>query len=192
MTPTVPERSSGSSAASLTRRTRGQPEARATFSRARVLEELTEPMTTTASAPAGDGLQRRLAVGGGETEVRAVGHPQIGEPLPGPGHDAGPFVVAQRGLGQQRHRGAGASRRGVVDVGLGPHQSDRVGGDRHGADGLFVAFVADVEHGVALAGPHLQLVVDLGDEGADGVHHDPARARGPRSRPRAPSRGPRA
>ena len=49
VTPTVPVRSSGSSSASLTRSTRGQPPARATFSRATVLEELAEPMTTTAS-----------------------------------------------------------------------------------------------------------------------------------------------
>ena len=49
MTPTVPARSSGSSSGPLTRSTRGQPAAGAVRSRARVLDELAEPMTTTAS-----------------------------------------------------------------------------------------------------------------------------------------------
>ena len=46
---------------------------------------------------------------------------------------------------------------------------DRFGGDGHGADGLLVALVADVDDLVALAGSDLDLVVDLGDERADGV-----------------------
>jgi hypothetical protein len=49
VTPTVPCRSSGSSSALLTRNTRGQPASIASFSRARVLEELDEPITTMAS-----------------------------------------------------------------------------------------------------------------------------------------------
>ena len=48
---------------------------------------------------------------------------------------------------------------------------DGVGGDGHGADGLLVALVADVDDLVALAGPHLDLVVDLGDQRAHGVDH---------------------
>ena len=49
VTPTVPTRSSGSSSTWLTRYTRGQPASTASFSRARVLEELAEPMTTMAA-----------------------------------------------------------------------------------------------------------------------------------------------
>ena len=52
--------------------------------------------------------------------------------------------------------------------------TDRLGRDGHGPDRLLVALVADVEDGVALAGPHLELVVDLGHERADGVDHHPA------------------
>jgi len=50
VTPTVPARSSGISAASFTRNTSGQPAARASFSNARVFEEFALPITTTASA----------------------------------------------------------------------------------------------------------------------------------------------
>ena len=54
-------------------------------------------------------------------------------------------------------------------------QADRVGRDRERADGLVVAGVADVEDRVALAGPHLGLVVHLGDERAHRVHDEAAR-----------------
>src|ERR1700733_12955410 len=50
VTPTVPDRSVGTSEASLTRTTRGQPKAMATFSKAMVFDEFGEPITTTASA----------------------------------------------------------------------------------------------------------------------------------------------
>ena len=49
VTPTVPVRSSGSSSAPLTRYTRRQPDSVASAASARVLDELAEPMTTTAS-----------------------------------------------------------------------------------------------------------------------------------------------
>ena len=52
-----------------------------------------------------------------------------------------------------------------------PH---RLGRDGHGAHRLLVAGVADVEDGVALAAPHLELVVHLGHERADGVDDDAA------------------
>ena len=55
---------------------------------------------------------------------------------------------------------------------------DGVGRDRHRADGLLVTGVTDVEDRVALVGPHLELVVDLGHERAAGVDHDaPSRRR---------------
>ena len=90
----------------------------------------------------------------------------------------GPLVVAQRGLGQERHLGVVVvgpeivQRVDVLDPLQQPHRGRSHG---HRPDRLLVAVVADVEHGVALAGPDPQLVVDLGNEGADGVdHHPPA------------------
>ena len=49
VTPTTPARSSGNSSASLTRNTRSQPASAARPTRALVLDELTDPITTTAS-----------------------------------------------------------------------------------------------------------------------------------------------
>ena len=54
----------------------------------------------------GDRLQGRLAVGGGEAEVAAVGHPEIGEAAAGRLHQAAPLVVAERRLGEEGDRGA--------------------------------------------------------------------------------------
>jgi hypothetical protein len=85
--------------------------------------------------------------------------------------------VAEGRLGQERHR-AVRLHLGLVHLGLGLDQTDRRGGHGHGPDGLLVTLVADVENGVALAGPDLQLVVDLGDEGTDGVDDDPVQASG--------------
>ncbi len=52
-------------------------------------------------------------------------------------------------------------------------EPDGVGRDRQRARGFVVAAVADVEDGEALARPHLGLVVDLGDERAHRVDHEP-------------------
>ena len=101
----------GAPTASLTRTTRGQPKAAATSVRATVLEEFSEPMTTTASHRPARALQRGLPVGRGEAEVAPVGHPEVGEACAGPVHDPGPLVVAQRGLGQEGDLG-GPSRPG--------------------------------------------------------------------------------
>ena len=60
-------------------------------------------------------------------------------------------------------------------------QPDRLGRDRERADRFVVAGVADVEDREALAGPHLGLVVDLGDERAHRVHHETALRRGRRA-----------
>src|SRR5207302_650760 len=48
------------------------------------------------------------------------------------------------------------------------------GGLGQRADRLVMAGVADVEDRVALPGPHPGLVVDLGDQRADGIDHEPA------------------
>ena len=53
-------------------------------------------------------------------------------------------------------------------------QVHRLRGHRHGAHGLLVSGMADVEDGVPLAAPHLELVVDLGDQRAHRVDHHPA------------------
>ena len=134
-----------------------------------MLDEFAEPMTTIASHRGGDRHQRRLAVGGGEAQVAAAGRPQLGEALavrprarrPSRGGDS--VVWASRATGLVELRAARRPRR---------RDSTRwidVGRDRHRADRLLVALVADVDDAVALAGPHLHLVVDLGDERAHRV-----------------------
>ena len=52
------------------------------------------------------------------------------------------------------------------DLGDRLDAAHRCGGDGHRADGLFVSLVADIDDAVSLAGSHLDLVVDLGDERA--------------------------
>ena len=120
----------------------------------------------------GDLGEGRLAVGRGEAQVAAPRHPEIGEPLARGGEHPGPVVMAERGLGEQGDGAVGVVERG--DVVLGLDEVDGVGRDRHRADRLVVALVADVDDGVALAGPHLDLVVHLGDQRADGVDDEAA------------------
>ena len=48
-------------------------------------------------------------------------------------------------------------------------QPHRLGRHSHGPDRLLVTGVPDVEHGVALGAAHLELVMDLGHQGADGI-----------------------
>ena len=62
----------------------------------------------------------------------------------------------------------------VVEVLFALEQPHRLRCDGHGANGLLVPGVAHVEDGVTLAAAHLELVVHLGDERADGVDHDTA------------------
>ena len=81
-----------------------------------------------------------------------------------------PVAVRQGGLGEQCNRLVELGQR--VHLGDRLDAADRVGCDRHRADGLLVTLVTDVEDAVALAGAHLHLVVDLGDERADGVDHE--------------------
>ncbi len=51
---------------------------------------------------------------------------------------------------------------------------DGLGSDGHRADGLLVAFVANINNLVALAGAHFDLVMDLGDKWANRIDHVPA------------------
>ena len=123
--------------------------------------------------PAGDGREGRLAVGGGEAEVVARRRPQLGVLGPRPLDHTLPVTERQGRLGQDGDLGRVVDG-GVVDVVLvlhEPHGGRRLG---QGADGLVVAGVADVEDGVALAGPDPGLVVDLGHERAHGVDHETA------------------
>ncbi len=167
VTPTVPRRSSGSSSAWLTRKTRAQPDSTASFSSARVLELLADPMTTTTSHRSAMRSQGLLPVGRGEAEVAAARRPEVGEPLTGAVEHVGPVAVRQGRLGQQCHRGVEFRQR--VDLVDRFDPIDRRRRDRHRADGLLVALVADVDDPVALVGSHLHLVVDLGHERAHGV-----------------------
>ena len=86
--------------------------------------------------------------------------------------DTFPVAVRQRGLGEQRHRLVELGER--VDLADRLDAADRVGRDRHRADRLLVALVADVDDAVALAGAHLHLVVHLGDERAHRVDDEAA------------------
>ena len=76
--------------------------------------------------------------------------------------------MAKGGLGQDGHVIAQV-REGVDLVGAF-HPVDDVGGHGDGPLGLLVAGVAHVHDLVALPGPGLNLVVDLGDQRAHGVH----------------------
>ena len=148
----------------------GAPDSRASFSRARVLDELAEPITTTASQRLGDLAERRLAVGGGEAEVAAARAPQrrgsaravASARRPSRGGESVVWASSATGWSEVGQGGDVVDRLDPVD---------RVGGDGHRADRLLVALVADVDDLVALAGPDLHLVVDLGDERAHGVDH---------------------
>ncbi len=194
VTPTVPERSSGSSRASLTRSTRGHPEARATFSRARVLEEFTEPMTTTASARPAMAFRAawRLVVAKHRSDrlgIQRSGNRSRARSMM-PDHSSWLRVVwASSATGR---RPPSVSRSSRPSTSSARTRATDAGRHRHRADRLLVALVADVEDGVALAGPDLELVVDLGDERADGVDHHPAPVAGRGPPPRGPIRGPRA
>ena len=175
VTPTVPVSSSGSSSGPLTRNTWVAPASRASLSSARVFDELAEPITTMASqrsamAPRADwrlvvAKHRSLRPGfhssGKRSAVRSA--------------TAAQSRCEQRGLGEQGDR----LREGGQGVDLVDRLDpvDGVGRDRHRADRLLVALVADVDDLVALAGPHLHLVVDLGDERAHRV--DDVAAAGP-------------
>jgi hypothetical protein len=77
--------------------------------------------------------------------------------------------MRQGGLCEQRDRLAGLGQ--CVDLGDRLDPVDRIGRDRHRADRLLVTLVADVDDPISLSGSDLDLVVDLGDERADRIHH---------------------
>ena len=85
VTPTVPERSSGSSAASFTRSTSGQPEARGHLFEGAGVGGVHRADHDDRVGARRDHLQRGLTVRGGEAQVRSVRHPQVREPRPWPG-----------------------------------------------------------------------------------------------------------
>ena len=66
----------------------------------------------------------------------------------------------------------------ILEVLFALEQPDRFGGDGHGPHRLLVPGMADVEDGVALATPHLELVVHLRHERAHGVHDGSAAGAG--------------
>ncbi len=118
----------------------------------------------------GDASERVLPVRRGEAQIVARRGPQFREPRARLVEHVGPLVVGQRRLGEHRDAlGVGDLRERRVELVFAFHEVDRFGGDGERADGFVVAGVADVEDGEALAGAHLGLVVDLGDERADRV-----------------------
>ena len=151
----------------LTRTTWAQPASRASFSRARVFDELAEPMTTMASQRLASSIsadwrlvvakQRSLRPGdqtsGKRSRTATATSPQS---------RCDSVVWASRATGWSKSgRAATSSTRldAVIDVRRHGHRADR----------LLVALVADVDDAVALAGAHLDLVVDLRDERAHRV-----------------------
>ena len=83
VTPTVPVRSSGSSSARVDAvAPRAQPDSRASFSSARVLDELAEPMTTTASHRAAIAVSADCRFVVAKHRSLRPGHPHVGEALP--------------------------------------------------------------------------------------------------------------
>ena len=114
--------------------------------------------------------ERRLAVGGGEAQVAAARAPTSRGSARGWPRARRPSRGGYRVVWASS--ATGSSNCGErLDLGDRLDPVDGVGGDGHGADGLLVALVADVDDAVALAGPHLHLVVDLGDQRAHGVDH---------------------
>ena len=180
----------------MTRTTRGQPKAAATCSRATVLEEFSEPMTTTASAWPARALRaacrlvvakhRSLRLGIHRSGNRSRARSTM------PAHSSWLRVVwansATAGLGPPS---APRSSRASTSSTRSSSRTES-GATAMVPDRLLVAVMADVEHGVPLAGPDLELVVDLGHQRADRVDHHPALGPGRRRPPRGPSRGPRA
>ena len=137
-----------------------------------MLEELAEPMTTTAS-------QRSAISPRADWRLVVAKHRSLrpGRQTRGTARRRGRRPSAQsRWLSVVwASRATGSSNVGErVDLVDRLDPVDGVGGDGHGADRLLVALVADVDDLVALAGPHLDLVVDLGDERAHGVDHEAA------------------
>ena len=120
-------------------------------------------------ASVGDMHQRRLAVGGGKTEIASAGLEHVWETRLGRLQHARPVAVGQRGLCQQRHRLVEIWER--RNVGGGLHPRDRIGCHRHRAHRLLVALMTDVDDPVALAASHLHLVVHLGDQWTHRVDH---------------------
>ena len=114
---------------------------------------------------------------GGVADIGGVGTDDIGEAgLEGLDHGAG-VIDAQRGLGDigQRQIGRQIERLHVGDGGdqmhLGVDLAD-------GALDLWVAGVADQDHGPAVADIALGLGVDLGNQRAGGVEHRQAASGG--------------
>ncbi len=170
VTPTA-DSPSGSSAAELTRWTDRQPASMASCSSARVLDEFDDPMTTIASH-----RPRSPTATTGGSWWRSTGRcgpaSTVGEPLATRHGDTLPIAVRERGLGEQRDRFVELRQR--VDLADATRPGDRIGRDRHRADGFLVPLVAHVDDAIPLAGTHLHLVVHLRDERAHRVDDEAA------------------
>ena len=178
VTPTTaasPSTARSSSSGPSTRSTSGQPASRATLAEGERVRRVRAPDHDDRVGPRRDRAERRLPVRGREAEVVARRGPQLGElatrarsAMPCQSWSASVVWASIATFAGRR------PRRGRVDVVLVLDQPDRLGRDGEGADRLVVAGVADVEDRVALPGPDLGLVVDLGDERAHRVHDEAA------------------
>ena len=144
-----------------------QPAVDAVRSRARVFDELAEPITTTASHLEAMALRAacRLVVAKHRSEV--PGTHRSGQRSFAAPSSASHSSDRQGRLGQERHRSVRVRQGLELVEALDPLH--RIGGDGDRADGLLMALVTDVHDGVALAGPHLDLVVHLLDQWAHRV-----------------------
>ena len=116
--------------------------------------------------------QGTLPVGRGKAEIAATRRPHFWPSLDGRVLNRGPVPVAQRGLGEQCGRAVDCWE--CLDLGNRLDSMDCFGGDGHRADRFFMSLVTNVDNLISLTGANLDLVVDLGDEWADRVHHVPA------------------
>ncbi len=113
-------------------------------------------------------LDGRLAVRRGVADVVGAGTDDAREALAQAVDDRARLVDRQRRLRDVGELlGIGDLER--VDVGLGLHEHDVLGGLAHRALDLLVAVVADEDDGVALGGELERLAVDLGHQRAGGV-----------------------
>ena len=122
---------------------------------------------------AGDGSQCSLSVGGRETQVAPIRHPEVGETCSRHLHQIPPLIVAQGRLSEERHGCSGRNRRSsAFEIRFRLDEVHDIWRHCHRADGLFMSGMADIEDLVALPRPNLELMMHLGDQRADRINDD--------------------
>jgi hypothetical protein len=122
--------------------------------------------------PRGDGLDRRLPVGGGVADVFLARPDHVGEAALQGRDDLGGVVHGKGGLGGEGQRAVGRHHRLGIGHGLDDGGS-ALGQLAHGADDLGVALMADQQDMAAGILVALSLAMHLADQRAGGVqiHH---------------------